>query len=495
MEAERLSDNFPRAILFHSALGKKQTLKTWNKIASAANPVIVVGTPLTLSLPRSDWGTIVLERPLARGYERSSRPYIAVRTMAKALTEALGAELIVGSPLVPVEDAVDCRYPTSKFGLDVGYLQSTSVQIVDMRPDTQAPSSKLQARSQFTLFSPQAKEHISQTLEQGKNVLLITARRGLAPHTTCDDCGTPLSCPRCSSGLVLHEERQPARISLIEAYIKRWFECHYCGLIEKVNILCPICGSWRLSMHGIGLTLVAREAEKLFPKTKLLVADDDIVGKTGAAKKMAAQFSELKGAMLAATESMVAYLGGKGAERHEVSETSLYNLCLPLCVVVSVDSMLYVPEYSAPERTLAFLNELRGLSNELVVQTRVPDNPVIQALAADNLVQHGVLYNYYEHELELRKKYHYPPYTTLIRFSVSGTPEREKIQAEAIMKALEPFKPFRFPARAKRGSIVREHILIRLIKDGWIDQKLLAFIRALPPSVEVRVNPKNVISD
>lgn len=473
VEAERLAENLPRAILMHSELGKKKMLEVWNTVVSSVNSVVIVGTPLALSLPRSDWGSIILERPLARGYERSSRPFIAVRAMAEALARALGVELVIGSPLLPVEDSAGGGHRVSKPKSGTRYPPPASV--IDMRPSPAVSGELLTAKPKFEIFSPQAIARVSQTLERGKNVLLITARRGLVPHTTCDDCGTPLSCPRCSSGLVLHEKQQSAHLSLVGARIMRWFECHYCGFTEKVNILCPICGSWRLSMHGIGVVLVAREAEKLRLKTRVLVADDDTASRPGAAKKLATQFAQSKGAILVATESMLAYL-----------ETA------PLTIVVSADSMLYVPEYSAPERALAFLYELHGLSDELIVQTRVPENPVIKQLGREGL---ALPTQFYEQELQLRKKFQYPPYTVLIRLSVSGTPPREKAQADAIVKALEPFAPFRFPARTKRGGTVREHILLRLPKDAWIDQKLLAFIRALPPSVEVRINPKNILSD
>jgi primosomal protein N' (replication factor Y) len=220
--------------------------------------------------------------------------------------------------------------------------------------------------------------------------------------------------------------------------------------------------------------MVAREAERLFPKTKQFLADDTVTDRPATARKFAEEFRDARGAILSATESMLAYL----------------DEAVPLSVVVSVDSMLYVPEYSAPERALAFLTELRGLTgSELVLQTRMPDNAVIAALAD------GGLATYYETELALRSRFRYPPTTTLIRMSVSGAPERQKNEADAIVSALEPFSPIRFPGRSLRRGIVREHILLRIPRTSWVDQKLLAFIRSLPPSVEVRVDPKSILSD
>lgn len=476
-EAERIADNLSNPVLFHSDLGKKRTLEAWSAVAAAGSPVIAVGTQSALSLPREDWGAVILERSSARGFERAARPYIEVRIAAEALARAHGAEFVIGSPVLPVTDAAlgVMQRPAPPSGKG-----AAGIRLVDMRPPRAETGGTLPAKPKFRLFSDLAIERIAAAQGGGERVLLAAARHGLAPHTTCDDCATPLSCPRCGSGLVLHEERQPARISLVETYIKRWFQCHYCGHAEKVNILCPVCGSWRLSMHGIGATQVAREASKLFPQAKVFVADDAAASQPKAARRLAADFERSRG-ILVATESMLAHLGAP----------------IPLSVVVSADSMLFVPEYSAPERALGFLSELRGMTaGDVILQTRVPEHPAVQAFAT------GDYGSFYDRELELRKKFRYPPYASLVRLSVSGTPEREKAQAEAIMKALEPFQPLRYPARSRRGSIVREHILIKISRTendrsqrSIMDPKLLAFLRSLPPSVEVRVNPRQLISD
>ena len=467
VEAERIAAKLPSAVLFHGELPKKKLLEAWAAIARSKKPLTVVGTPLALSLPVNNLGLVVTERALARGYDRSSRPFVDIRMACQALARACGAAFAVGSPVVPVADSEDGGHRMSKPGLDI---RCSSPTIINMRRDA-ADKSMLPARPKFELFSEPAKEKIARALAKNESVLLVAARKGLAPHTTCDDCGTPLSCPRCGSGLVLHERREPQRISLIAASVTRWFRCPRCEHTERVHILCPVCGSWRLSMTGIGLTSVVREAEKVFPQAKLLEANDEAASTPNRAKKLAQAFEQSRGAVLAATESMLPYLSGTAA----------------LTVVVSADSMLYVPEYSAPERALAFFAELGGLSKSVLLQTRMPENAAIQALAHAE--------QFYARELELRKLFNYPPFATLIRLSVSGPTAKEREQADAIVKALEPLHPQRYPGRSPRRSIMREHILLRIPKEQWVDPKLLAFVRSLPPSVEIRVNPKNLISD
>ena len=60
------------------------------------------------------------------------------------------------------------------------------------------------------------------------------------------------------------------------------------------------------------------------------------------------------------------------------------------------------------------------------------------------------------------------------------------------MRALESLSPVLLVGQSVRRGVSRLHILLRLPKGTWVDNRLLRFIRMLPLNVEVRVDPKNI---
>ncbi len=465
LESERIAGAIPSARLFHAGMSKKRMRDTWHALAQTRKPAIVVGTPAALALPCLRIGAVILERALARGYERQVRPFVKIRSCAEHLARTSGGPCILGSSIIPVDDAVYAPVPKA--------ANELKLTLVDMRPSTDAAAVHAVHRPVFQILSPYVRNAVLERMVRGDRALLICARKGLSPHTVCMDCGMPVSCSRCGSGLVLHEGRGLQKVSLMDARVRRWFECHYCGLTEKVHILCPTCGSWRLSMGGIGLELVAREARKVFPNTDLLVAADGLDG-APIAKNLLAAVENPQHPLLIATERILPYLAQP----------------VSFAAVVSMDSMLSVPEYTASERALAFIGELRGLvSQELVVQTRLPQHPALVACARNEYA------HYYDYELALRKRFHYPPYATFIRFSVSGAPALVASHMQVLMDKLIPYSPQQYAGRPKRATLVREHILIRLPRGLREEHELRRLIRTLPPVIEVRVNPSSLLSD
>ncbi|MGH7141500.1 MAG: hypothetical protein ACREGH_02620, partial [Minisyncoccia bacterium] len=224
VEAERIAKIIPRAVLLHGSMGKKALSETWRDIAGSKKPRVIVGTTLALSAPRNDIGAVILERALARGFARTARPFVDARVCAEKLAEAWGAEFTLGSSVLPV---VDADKKMSGTFLQSGTLRA--VRVVDMRPKEKIDAKALALRPKFEIFSDEVLTRATAALSAGESIVLLCARRGLAPHTMCDDCGTSVSCPRCASGLVLHEEKRP--LSLVEAGVRRWFECPYCGFV------------------------------------------------------------------------------------------------------------------------------------------------------------------------------------------------------------------------------------------------------------------------
>ena len=339
-------------------------------------------------------------------------------------------------------------------------------QILDMRPPPQSPDAPV-VKHRFKLFAPKTLAAIHSTLTDNGNVILICARRGLATHTVCDDCGTTVACASCDATLVLYDEA------------KRIFRCPRCGLKTPAKMTCAVCTGWRLSPLGVGTQRVGQEIDALFPETPVMILDEKVLTNPRTASAEIARFMETEGSVLVATEGALPYLAVPVAQT----------------IIVSVDSFLSIPEFSAGERAAQFLAACLELSQQpLIIQTRIPEHPAVRAIETNDWQA------FIKEELMLREQLSYPPHFTLIRLSLEGPAEKIRMQRDAYLKALAIHRPQTFsgkviPNPRSKTPRAREHILLRLPAEQWPDPKLLTFLRAVPPSVEIIVDPQSVFND
>jgi primosomal protein N' (replication factor Y) len=458
IEAERIGETLTSGIqeyveTLHSALSKKKLLERWQRALVSKHALVIVGTPMALSLARDDIATIILEREGSTSYNREERPYASGKVVAEAYARYLGARFILASTTPSVESAY--RKMTGELqdvGLSLVRLPGPTPLHIDLREHKKE-------RGGYDPLTPTLVEKLVPFVQEKKQILLIAARRGLAPLTCCDDCGTTLVCTRCKTALVLHEHNS-----------NRKFLCHHCGQEESASIRCSKCGGWRLTTLGIALDGVTQSVEKHFPNTPRISVGSD---SRQTEVKAVATWHE-KGGILLATERIIPYLPEE----------------IPMVAIASVDSFLSIPEYTASERAFTLLVELRSRASELfLVQTRDPAHRVMRAL------REGTGNAFYKEELADRERFGYPPYATLIRFTSSGKKEMVEKEIESIAKALAHMAPIRMEGKATSRAHVRMHILLRLPQGSWIDQRLLRFIRTLPPTIEIRINPTSLHSN
>jgi len=438
--------------IVHSKISKKKLIETWGRASDESRPVVIVGTLQALSMARHDFSLIIFEREGARTYVHETRPYIHGKIAAEAVAKAYGARFILASTC----PSIGAHYRKQKGDLsDVGL---SLIRLAGPTPSILDLKSHKKERAGYDPLMPHSILSIQTALNEKKNILIIAARRGLAPQTICDDCGTILSCAHCASSLVLHD-RGAAR-----------FLCHRCGREEAASVRCRKCQSWRLTPLGIAIDSVAHSLEKHFTDAPIFIVSQEESGKE---EKLVNIWRET-GGILVSTERIIPYLPEE----------------IPLIVIASIDSFLGIPEYSAAERAFILLCELKSRAKEsMVIQTRDPLHRVIKAMLD------GSSQAYYKDELADRERFSYPPFATLVRITASGKKEKAQSQSLEIMKALEQFNPIQIDGRPNRSAEGRVHVLVRLKEGAWVDQRLLRFLRLLPPSLEVRINPLSVHTD
>jgi primosomal protein N' (replication factor Y) len=188
-------------------------------------------------------------------------------------------------------------------------------------------------------------------------------------------------------------------------------------------------------------------------------------------------------------EKVLAKWSGKGAGILVATERVLPFLpdFIPCITIASVDTYLGIPEYSASEGACALLCELRARSEgTFVLQSRNLEHRAMRT------IREGILSTFYKDELRDREKYGYPPFSTVVRFSFQGKAEMVRAKVAEYLRALASLSPIELAGQSPRKGHMRIHIVLRLPADTWVNQKLLRFIRALPPNIEVRVNPRNI---
>jgi primosomal protein N' (replication factor Y) len=86
-----------------------------------------------------------------------------------------------------------------------------------------------------------------------------------------------------------------------------------------------------------------------------------------------------------------------------------------LAGILNADQMMYYPDFRANERTFQMLTQVAGRTGrrdkqgQVIVQTYNPAHYLLQYLQANDI--HG----FYERELQEREKFHYPPFTRLVK--------------------------------------------------------------------------------
>ncbi len=491
------------AHILHSGLSKKRLVDSWNKIVEEEHPVVVVATGSFLSIPRRDIGVIIVEKENSRGWKQLRRPFADIRRVAETYAKERNIPLFFGDMFLSVEtlwrqseDEIIAGAPF-KFRT----LATSRDTLVDMRTHKKEMG-KTSGNAggtnggQFKIFSGAAEELIKKNKANNEHMIMFALRRGVSPSVVCTDCQTIVTCNECSKPVVLH--RAPAKAAAAgkagktgtpATEARSFFLCHRCGARRPSEETCKNCGSWKLATVGIGIDLVAEKIRDKFPDMKLFQIDSDSTPNDKQAHAVVAAFRAQPSAILLGTEMMLSYL-------HEKVENA---------VIVSLDSLLSIPDFRIHEKILHVLLSVRALArSEVIIQTRKGDEAIFDYAMKGNLNE------FFRAALAERKTFSYPPFSTLIKLTLEGKKDEIVAEMTSIKKTLEeistshtgaPYAVDIFPAftHTVRGNFVL-HGLIRIprvsatvSRPNWPDAQLSAALRALPPSVTVNIDPDTLL--
>jgi primosomal protein N' (replication factor Y) len=271
-----------------------------------------------------------------------------------------------------------------------------------------------------------------------------------------------VTCTECSASVVLHKGND-----------ENYFLCHSCGSLRHARERCAACRSWRLEAFGIGTERIEEEVRTALPGRTVTVLSSDTARTHTQAQRIVQAFYADPSSVLIGTELALPYL-----KKH-----------VPLVSVVSLDSLLSLASWNIYERIASTLTRLREVAGEeLIVQTRRPESDILTQIVSGNFS------SFYRTELRARKTLGYPPYTVIIKVSVTGTQAHVTAQMEAARTALLPYELITFSRMLKApGSKHTLHGFLRVSRDVWPDPELSARLQALGPGYEIIVDPDSIL--
>jgi primosomal protein N' (replication factor Y) len=149
--------------------------------------------------------------------------------------------------------------------------------------------------------------------------------------------------------------------------------------------------------------------------------------------------------------------------------------------IFDADSVIHFPDFRAHERAFQLLTQVSGRAGrrdkqgKVIIQTGDPKQLILQKMLADDY--EGM----YEREMEERQKFHYPPYTRMIRLTIKHIdPKMAEAAAQELAnrlldklgsdRVLGPESPLvdRIRAQYLKDIIIkleRENVNLKAVKD------------------------------
>ena len=482
---DRVGSRFPgRVALLHSRLTPRQRFDQWWKIQSGEYDV-VVGPRSALFAPVPRLGLIVLDEEHEWTYKQEeAQPLYHARTVAAELSQLTGAVVVLGSATPDVEtyyyarDARSRRHQLMELPYRVGEESPSrtagmaQVEIKDMRQELRDGNR--------SIFSRGLAHNLQECVRRGQQAILFLNRRGSAPIVQCRDCGTVVTCARCSVPLAYHsgstEEDSATEPRLM---------CHRCNRRARMPRRCRECDSSHIRQLGIGTQRVVEEVANLLPGVRIQRWDSDTARSGLDPGDTMRRFQSGEIQVLVGTQVV--------AKGLDVANVTLVG-------VILADVGLHLPDFRSPERSFGLLCQVAGRAGrgqapgKVFIQTYNPEHYAIAAAAKQDYLE------LYEQEIGFRRQLGNPPFNSMAHVVFHNISEavcqrdattaarsmREKAYAEGLT-SIEVVGPAPGMPSRVRGRF-RWHLVLR-------GPELQRFLEgtSFPPGSTVDIDPVHVL--
>ncbi|MDR3558311.1 MAG: hypothetical protein P4L61_02140, partial [Candidatus Pacebacteria bacterium] len=174
--------------ILHSGMTPKKIREEWNKAAEEKHPIVMIATGSFMVFQRSDQETIVIERESMRGWKSQRRPYLDLRHAIETYAKASGLRLYISDLALRIETS----RRQSQGDIETGSLYKA--RSVSSAHDSVIDMKQYKGGASFRIFSDAAEALLQRTHDESAHMVVIAARKGLAPSTVCADCHTIVVC-------------------------------------------------------------------------------------------------------------------------------------------------------------------------------------------------------------------------------------------------------------------------------------------------------------
>lgn len=385
----RLQNYFGEQVsVFHSKYSVNERVEVWNNMLdNSPKAQVILGARSSVLLPFHNLGLIIVDEEHEQSYKQfDPAPRYHARDTAIVLANMFKAKTLLGSATPSLEsyyNAMQNKYGFVELNQRYNNVMMPDIELVDIKD-------KHKRKRMNGHFSDRMIEEMTETLEEGRQIILFQNRRGFSPIVECNTCGHSPQCPNCDVSLTFHQYKNELR-------------CHYCGYHMAMQQQCQACGSVEIDSKGFGTEQVEEEVKALFPNHKVARMDLDTTrGKYGYEKIITA-LEQQEIDILVGTQMLT-----KGLDFRNVKLVGIMN----------ADNMLNFPDFRAHERSFQLMLQVAGRAGrtdkrgKVLIQTYNPYHRILQQVSTNNYVE------MFNEQMNDRHNYKYPPLYRLIKITL-----------------------------------------------------------------------------
>ena len=464
-----------RVVVIHTGLSKKKLIESVHTIQDSDQAQLIIGTANFLILAQPEkFSTIITEFEGSEYYRRQVKPYIDTRDFVYTYAYLSGMSFIAADELVQANTIYrsEREYFTP--------IKPTHFKIKkNIAFDFLYPTDKEFELKTYPLLAKKTLSQINKAISAKKPVVIFTPRKGLAPISVCQDCGTTVVDPSDEkTPLVLHEKGK-----------KRFYQNPKTNEKFEATDACTSCGGWRIKGLGISTKSMEQYLELKLEKKEvsLHIVDGTETNTPTKTKKVLNEWYTSNG-ILITTEKSLSYLIDYMHSAHTV-------------VIASLESLIASPAYTAHERLARLVLSFADVATDnFIIQTRDTELPILKGLEKGNLA------DWYKIEMKDREDFNYPPFGVTLKIETIGTKDIIEKKDKKLVKLFGDFIKDRQVYKDKK--VKEQHyklsVTMTLPNSDWIGlpaQKnrpdiymdMFTKLQSLPENFSIYVNPSSLL--
>lgn len=343
-------------VSLHSGLNDTERLQNW-MIAAKGHADVVIGTRSAALVPLPRLGLIIIDEEHDGSLKQQDGFRYHARDFALMRAQKQQCPIVLGSATPSFESLNNVtagRFVELPLTIRAGGAQAPNLALLDIR-----------RQKLFEGISEPLMSAIGKHLASGSQALVFINRRGFAPTMLCNDCGASATCSRCDAHMTVHAKRRQLR-------------CHHCGAERGMPNHCETCQSDALDFIGYGTERISQALQERFPEVNIARIDRDTTRRKGALEAQLHAATTGEAQLLVGTQML--------AKGHHFPGVTLVG-------ILDADRGLYGTDFRSLEHMGQLILQVAGRSGrelkrgDVLIQTRNPDNPMMQTLVRDGYAE------------------------------------------------------------------------------------------------------------